>query len=73
MRMYHIMRGAVSAGFELVINLLALVGTFNGSSAFVSELPLLGSTNGLGKQAKVILAVGMEGAAIFGGGTITGW
>ena len=32
---------AVPAGFELVVDLLSLIGTLNGGAAFVSQLPFV--------------------------------
>lgn len=43
-------RRAVPTGFELVIDLLLLVGTLNGRAAFVNQPPLLRPASGSGKQ-----------------------
>lgn len=44
------LRGTVSAGFELVIDFLPLVGAFDGRAAFVDELPLFRSSDALGEE-----------------------
>lgn len=59
-------RRAVPTGFELVIDLLLLVGTLNGRAAFVNQPPLLRPASGSGKQAKIIAAVCMVCPPVFG-------
>lgn len=65
-------RRAVPTGFELVIDLLLLVGTLNGRAAFVNQLPLLRPASGSGKQAKIIAAVCMVCPPVFGIGVPEG-
>lgn len=65
-------RRAVPTGFELVIDLLLLVGTLNGRAAFVNQPPLLRPASGSGKQAKIIAAVCMVCPPVFGIGVPAG-
>lgn len=65
--------GTMASALQIVIDLLAFVGTFGGSATFVKVLPRFGFPRGLGKQTQVILAVGVEGASVFGGGATASW
>jgi hypothetical protein len=57
----------------MVINLLSLIGTFNGCPAFVDGLPLLRSADSLGKETKVVAAMRVVRPAIFGFRASAGW
>ncbi|MCY9668253.1 hypothetical protein M5X11_25570 [Paenibacillus alginolyticus] len=63
---------AMSAGLELVVDLFPLVGTLDGSAAFVNQLPLFRISSGLGKKARVVAVVGVVGSTVFGRRTLAG-
>jgi hypothetical protein len=64
---------AMPTRFELVVDLFSLVGTLNGRTAFVSKFPLLRTTSGFRKQAKIIAAMRMVRPSVFGIRATTGW
>lgn len=65
-------RGTVPTGFEVVVNLLALVGTFHRGATLVNEFPLLGPAKRLGKHAEIVTAERVVGSTILGGRTAAG-
>lgn len=59
-------RRAVPSELEVVIDLLPFVGTLNGRTTFVDEIPLLRPANGFGEQAKIITAMCVVRPTVFG-------
>lgn len=63
---------AMSAGFELVINLLALVGTFNGSATLVNVLPCIRTAHRVCEKTEIAMSMGVVRSPVFGVGTTAG-
>ena len=57
--------GAMSTGFQLVVNLFSLIGAFNGCATAIDHRPFLRVTRSFGKQPRVVLCVGVVDPSVF--------
>lgn len=61
--------GTMATGFQMVIDLLPLVGAFDGSTPFVNGLPLVGRPSDFGEQARIVLGMRVVRSSVLGSGT----